>query len=78
VNKILQKGFVKGYFSWQEGYGAFSYSKSQIDNVISYIKNQEVHHKKIKFIEEYLNFIKEFDIEYDERYIFKPVNYSKD
>ena len=49
---LNQKGFVNGRFSWQEDYGAFSYGKSQVNNVIDYIKNQEIHHQKITFIEE--------------------------
>jgi putative transposase len=73
---INQKAFVKGRFSWQEGYGGFSYGKSQVNRVIDYIKNQEIHHRKISFIEEYLDFLKKFEVPYDERYIFKPVDYS--
>jgi REP element-mobilizing transposase RayT len=71
---INQKGFVNGKFEWQEGYGAFSYSKSQVKSVIDYIENQENHHKKISFTEEYIDFLKKFEIEYDERYIFKEIN----
>ena len=74
---INQKKFVKGRFSWQEGFGAFSYSKSHVDNVIEYIKNQKEHHKKRSFIEEYLDFLEKFNVDYDERYIFKPVDYNK-
>ncbi len=72
---INEKGFVKGKFSWQEGYGAFSYSKSEIHRVINYIERQESHHKKTTFIEEYLEFLKEFEVDFDNRYIFKPVLY---
>lgn len=72
---INQKGFVKTRFSWQEGYGAFSYSKSQVESVIQYIRNQEIHHRKKTFIEEYLDFLEKFEVDYDERYIFKPVDY---
>jgi REP element-mobilizing transposase RayT len=68
---INEKKFLKVKFEWQEGYGAFSYSKSHVNNVINYIKNQENHHKKETFKEEYLKFLKVFEIEYDERYIFK-------
>jgi REP element-mobilizing transposase RayT len=68
---INQRRFVRGKFSWQEGFGAFSYGKSQIDNVIHYIQNQENHHKKQTFAEEYLEFLKLFEIEFDERYILK-------
>jgi putative transposase len=57
-------------FEWQEGYGVFSYSQSQVDKVYDYIQLQEVHHKKQTFREEYLGFLKRFNIEYDEQYIF--------
>lgn len=70
---INEKNFLKAKFEWQEGYGAFSYSKSRVNNVIDYIKNQEEHHKKESFIEEYLRFLKAFEIEYDKRYIFKEL-----
>ena len=73
---INNKGFIQGRFSWQEGYGAFSYSKSQVDQVIDYISKQEVHHRKRTFTEEYLDFLEKFQVPYDERYIFKPVNYG--
>lgn len=70
---INEKGFVKGKFEWQEGYGAFSYGKSQIKEVIKYIENQEIHHQKRNFREEYLAFLDAFEIEYDEKYIFKEL-----
>ena len=70
---INEKKFLKVKFEWQEGYGAFSYSKSHVNNVINYIQNQENHHKKESFREEYLKFLKVFEIEYDERYIFKEL-----
>ena len=57
-------------FEWQDGYGVFSYSQSQINNVYKYIQNQEAHHKKQTFREEYLEFLKKFAIEYDEQYLF--------
>jgi len=72
---INEKKFLKFKFSWQEGYGAFSYSKSHLPKVINYINNQEAHHKKKSFIEEYLDFLKAFNIDYNEQYIFKPVEY---
>jgi REP element-mobilizing transposase RayT len=72
---INEKGFVRGKFSWQEGYGAFSYSKSELHRIINYIESQEAHHKKETFIEEYLDFLKEFEVDFDDRYIFKPVFY---
>ena len=71
---INEKKFVKGKFNWQEGYGAFSYSHSQIDYVAKYIKNQEQHHTKKTFREEYLEFLINFNVPYDERYIFKDIN----
>jgi putative transposase len=58
-------------FEWQEGYGVFSYSQSQIDNVYQYIKNQETHHQKRTFREEYISLLEEFRITYDEQYMFK-------
>lgn len=70
-NFIKEQKWVKGKFSWQEGFGAFSYSKSQIDTVVNYILNQEEHHKKKTFKEEYLDFLKKFDIEYQEKYLFE-------
>lgn len=70
---INEKGVLRHRFSWQEGYGAFSYAKSQVPSVIRYIQNQEQHHKKETFIEEYIKFLKAFGIEYAERYIFRPV-----
>ena len=58
-------------FQWQEGYGAFSYSKSQIDKVVNYIENQQEHHKKTTFLDEYRLLLNNFDVAFDERYIFK-------
>ncbi|MFN3783637.1 MAG: IS200/IS605 family transposase [Spirosomataceae bacterium] len=63
--------WVIGKFNWQEGYGAFSYSKSQIDRVVKYILNQEEHHKTKTFKEEYIDFLNKFEIEYDEKYLFQ-------
>ena len=68
---INEKKFLKIKFEWQEGYGAFSYSKSHVQNVINYIQNQEERHKTKSFQEEYLEFLEAFEVEYDERYIFK-------
>jgi len=73
---INKKGFVTGHFSWQEGFGGFSYSKSHVDHVIDYIKFQEIHHRRKSFIEQYLQFLEKFEVPYDERYIFKPVEYT--
>jgi REP element-mobilizing transposase RayT len=70
-NFINEHKFIKGKFSWQEGYGAFSYSHSQIKNVYEYIANQEEHHRKKTFKEEYLDFLHKFEIEYDEKFLFE-------
>jgi REP element-mobilizing transposase RayT len=74
TNFINEKKLVKGKFSWQEGYGAFSYSHSQINDVYNYILNQEEHHKKKTFKEEYLEFLNKFDIPYEERYLFEWID----
>ena len=71
---ISDHNWVNGKFSWQEGFGAFSYSKSQIDNVIHYITNQEQHHKKRTFKEEYIEFLRKYEIEYDEKYLFEWID----
>lgn len=73
---INSKRFVDNKFSWQEGYGAFSYSKSHVDNVIEYIRNQEEHHKKRKFLDEYLVMLRKFEVDFNEAYIFKRVDYE--
>jgi len=70
-NFINERGFVKGNFSWQEGYGAFSYSHSQIGNVYNYVLNQENHHHIKTFKEEYFEFLKEFEIDFNEKYLFE-------
>lgn len=70
TNFINENKFVKGKFSWQEGYGAFSYSHSQIGAVYDYILNQEEHHKKKSFREEYVDLLKKFEIEYNDKYLF--------
>ena len=72
---INEKRFVHGKFSWQAGYGAFSFSHSQIDVVVKYINNQEKHHKKKSFNEEYLELLKRYNIEFDEKYILKDVDW---
>jgi REP element-mobilizing transposase RayT len=69
---INNRGFVKGKFEWQEGYGAFSYSRQQLDVVVKYILNQKEHHKEFSFRDEYLRLLEEFDVPYDKQYIFKP------
>ena len=70
---INEKKFIKSRFSWQEGFGSFSYSKSDINRVIDYIKGQKEHHRKRTFSDEYLELLKEFGVEYDERYVFKQI-----
>ena len=67
---INEQKFVKGKFSWQDGYGAFSYSHSQIENVYQYILNQEEHHRKKTFKDEYIEFLQKFGIEFNEKYLF--------
>ncbi len=68
---IKEKRFTKFKFNWQEGYGAFSYGHSQIDTVAKYVMNQKEHHKKQTFKEEYLSFLKKFEIEFKDEYLFK-------
>jgi len=68
---INDNRWMKWKFNWQEGFGAFSYSRSQIDTVIKYILNQEEHHKKKSFREEYIDFLKKFEIDYNEKYLFE-------
>lgn len=65
--------WVPGRFSWQEGFGAFSYSRSQLGVIIRYIENQQKHHAIKSFREEYLELLEKFCVKYDQRYIFKPV-----
>lgn len=68
---INEQKLVRGKFAWQEGYGAFSYSHSHIDKVYNYILNQEERHQKQSFKEEYVDFLKHFNITYDEKYLFE-------
>jgi putative transposase len=68
---INEKKFVNGKFSWQEGFGAFSYSHSHLDKVVKYVLNQEEHHKKKTFKEEYIELLKKFDVEYNPKYVFE-------
>ena len=68
---INEKRIVRGKFHWQEGFGAFSYSRSQIDAVVRYIENQEQHHAEKTFKDEYLGFLNHFEVEYDEQYLFE-------
>lgn len=70
---INERNWINGKFEWQTGFGAFSYNHSQLTNVINYIKNQEEHHKKKTFKEEYVEFLKSFDVDYKNEYIFDDV-----
>jgi REP element-mobilizing transposase RayT len=70
---INQNNWYNIKFEWQRGFGAFSYSKSQITDVCKYIQNQEIHHKTRTFREEYMEFLNKFDVEYDEKYIFDDI-----
>jgi REP element-mobilizing transposase RayT len=67
---IKENSYCNSPFAWQEGYGAFSYAKNQVKDVIRYIQNQKEHHKKEKFLDEYRRLLNAFEIEFDERYIF--------
>lgn len=67
---IKDKKWVKGTFNWQEGYGVFSYGHSQVDSVCKYVLNQEEHHKKKTFREEYLEFLEKFSVSFDQQYLF--------
>jgi REP element-mobilizing transposase RayT len=71
---VKEKKFVTFKFDWQEGYGAFSYSHSALDNVIAYIQNQKEHHKKKTFKQEYIEFLKKFEVEYEEKYLFEWID----
>ncbi len=70
---VNQRGFTPVRFRWQEGFGAFSYSMSDVKTVLRYVQNQEVHHAKKSFLKEYEEHLNQFDIEYDKRYLFKPL-----
>jgi len=70
---INDKKWINGKFEWQAGFGAFSYSHSQLTNVINYIQNQEEHHKKKTFKEEYIEFLIAFNVDYKNEYIFEDV-----
>jgi REP element-mobilizing transposase RayT len=65
---------TKERFEWQEGYGVFSYRQRDVEQIYNYIKNQETHHQKLSFRDEYLDLLKEFEVGYDEQYIFQELN----
>ena len=68
---INEKRWFPGRFEWQKGYGAFSYSRSQLDNVVKYVMNQQQHHKRRTFREEYIDFLQKFEVEYNPKYLFE-------
>ena len=68
---VNDKRLSKHKFNWQEGYGAFSYRLRDIDEICKYIQNQELHHQKKSFREEYIDLLKDFAVEYDEKYLFE-------
>ena len=70
-NHVNKNKWVHGRFSWQEGYGAFSYGHSQLDTIVRYIQNQERHHQRRSFRSEYLTLLRKFDIAFEEKYIFQ-------
>lgn len=70
-NFVNKNKWVHGKFSWQEGYGAFSYGHSQLNTIIRYIQNQEKHHSRRSFKDEYLTLLRKFDIAFDDKYVFK-------
>jgi REP element-mobilizing transposase RayT len=70
-NFIQRNHWVRGRFSWQEGYGAFSYGHSQLNTVVRYIQNQEKHHRRSLFRTEYLSLLRKFDIAFEDKYVFK-------
>ena len=71
---INRKKWIRGRFCWQEGYGAFSYGHSQLDTVIRYIQNQEQHHRRRSFKDEYLAWLKKFEVPFEEKYIFQFID----
>jgi putative transposase len=73
---INNNSFIGNKFAWQSGFAAFSYCKSEVQTVINYINNQEKHHSKKKFMIEFKELLQEFNVEYDERYLFKEIDYS--
>ena len=68
---VNQKRWTNHKFGWQEGYGVFSYARSEIDNVVRYIRDQEEHHRKHSFGEEYRKLLREFEVSFEEKYLFE-------
>jgi REP-associated tyrosine transposase len=73
TNFINEQNWMKSKFSWQDGYGGFSYSRSQLDKVVNYIDNQEKHHRKKTVKEEYIEMLKKFEVVYNEKFVFEDV-----
>ena len=73
---VNKRKLVHGRFNWQEGYGAFSYGHSQLNTVVHYVQNQEKHHQQHTFRNEYMTLLRKFDIAFDERYVFKFIEYE--
>ena len=73
TNHINERRWIGCHFSWQEGYGAFSVSHSHLDHVVKYIRNQPMHHRRKSFQQEYVEFLERHNVQYDQRYILKPV-----
>jgi len=71
---INDNKWMRGKFNWQEGFGAFSYSRSHIDKVVHYILNQQEHHRKKSFREEYIEFLTKYAIDYNEKYLFEWID----
>lgn len=68
---INDKGWVEGYFEWQRGFGAFSYSESQVKAVVNYVLNQREHHEEKTFREEYIELLNQFEVDFDNKYLFE-------
>lgn len=75
---INEKGWIRGRFSWQEGFGAFTHSHAEIERVVHYIERQEEHHRTATFHEEYVQMLKEFAVEYNSEYLFKRIDEDAD
>ncbi len=74
TNFINRKRWVLGRFCWQEGFGAFSYGHSQLAGIINYIRDQERHHARRSFCDEYVRFLRRYEIEHNEKYVFQPLD----
>ena len=72
-NWVNKEKLIKGKFNWQDGFGAFSYSKSQLPRLINYVHNQQIHHQKQTFLQEYRAILESLQLEYDSRYLFHEI-----